>query len=156
MAKPRRNTTPSLRIRDFLALVHEGMTARLGAKLDGLEWRQRFGYLQYFRGEPAIHYEIWVQRKTERLEIGLHFEGADRERNYEAAALLGERAPDIVAAAGPDFELEEWTAQWTRLHRAFPAPALTPELAAEAANRATALIAAMEPIIEELGLRPGR
>ena len=156
MAKPRRSTTPSLRIRDFLALVHEGVTARFGAKLDGLEWRQRFGYLQYFRGDPAIHYEIWVQRKTERLEIGLHFEGSDRERNYEAAALLGERAPDIVAAVGPDYELEEWTAQWTRLHRSFAAPALTPALAAEAADRAAALIAAMEPIIEDLGLRRGR
>ena len=153
MAKPRRNTTPSLRIRDFLALVHEGMTARLGAKLDGLDWRQRFGYLQYFRGDAAIHYEIWVQRKTERLEIGLHFEGPDRERNYEAAALLGERAPDIVAAAGPDYELEEWTAQWTRLHRSFAAPAPAPALAAEAADRTAALIAAMEPIIEDLGLR---
>lgn len=153
MAKPRRSTTPSLRIRDFLALVHEGMTAHLGADLAGLEWRQRFGYLQYFRGDPSVHYEIWVQRKTERLEIGLHFEGADRDRNYEAAAALADRAPEIVAKAGREYELEEWTAVWTRLHRAFPAPALTPELAAEAADRGAALIAAMEPIIDELGLR---
>ena len=153
MAKPRRNTTPSLRIRDFLALVHDGMTARLGADLRGLEWRQRFGYLQYFRGDPSMHYEIWVQRKTERLEIGLHFEGADRDRNYEAAALLADRAPEIVARAGREYELEEWTAVWTRLHRAFPAPALTPELAAEAADRASSLITAMEPIIDDLGLR---
>jgi hypothetical protein len=158
MAKPRRSTTPSLRIRDFLALVHDGMTERLGPKLDGFDWRQRFGYLQYFRGDPAVHYEIWVQRKTERLEIGLHFEGADRDRNYNAAALLGERAAEIVAVIGPEYELEEWTAQWTRLHRSFHAPALTPELAAGAADRAAALIAAMEPIIEDLGLRggPGR
>jgi hypothetical protein len=153
MAKPRRSTAPSLRIRDFLALVHEGMTARLGARLGGLDWRQRFGYLQYFRGDPAVHYEIWVQRKTERLEIGLHFESGDRDRNYDAAALLGERAPEIVASVGPGYELEEWTAQWTRLHRSFAAPALTPELAAEAAGRAAALIAALEPIVEELGLR---
>ncbi len=153
MAKLRRTTAPSLRIRDFLALVHEGMTARLGVNLDELDWRQRFGYLQYFRGDPAVHYEIWVQRKTERLEIGLHFEGADHDRNYEAAALLGGRASEIVAAVGPEYELEEWTAQWTRLHRSFAAPALTPELAEDAAERAAALIAAMEPIIEELGLR---
>ncbi len=153
MAKPRHSTLPSLRIREFLALVHEGMIERLGAKLAGLEWRQRFGYLQYYRGNPAIHYEIWVQRKTERLEIGLHFEAPNRERNYEAAALLAERAPEIVAVAGPEYELEEWTAAWTRLHRAFAAPALTPELATEAAERCAALIRAMEPIIDSLGLR---
>ena len=153
MAKQRRSTAPSLRIREFLALVHEGMTARLGAKLGGLDWRQRFGYLQYFRGDPGIHYEIWVQRKTERLEIGLHFESANRDRNYQAAGLLAERAPEIIAAAGAEYELEEWTAQWTRLHRAFAAPALTRELAAEAADRAAALIDAMEPIIKDLRLR---
>lgn len=155
MPKPRRSTAPSLRIREFLALVHEGMTLHLGPKLGGLAWRQRFGYLQYFRGDPGVHYEIWVQRKTERLEIGLHFESADRDRNYHAAELLAGRAPEIVAAAGPEYELEEWTAQWTRLHRAFAAPALTPELAGEAADRAAALIAAMEPIIKDLRLRDG-
>jgi hypothetical protein len=153
MAKPRRSTVPSLRIRDFLALAHGGVIEHLGAKLGGLEWRQRFGYLQYFRGDPAIHYEIWVQRKTERLEIGLHFESPDRDRNYAAAELLASRAPEIVAAAGPAYELEEWTAQWTRLHRAFPAPALTSELAADAGDRAAALIVAMEPIIKDLRLR---
>ena len=100
-----------------------------------------------------MHYEIWVQRKTERLEIGLHFEAADRERNYDAAAMLAEHAPEILDAVGPEYELEEWTAQWTRLHRSFAAPALTPELAATAAERAVALISGMEPIIEGLGLR---
>ena len=153
MAKPRRSTTPSLKIREFLGLVHEGMHAHLGPKLGGLEWRQRFGYLQYFRYDPEIHYEIWVQRKTGRLEIGLHFESADRDRNYHAAELLAARAPEIVAAAGVDYELEEWTAQWTRLHRAFAAPALTAELAADAANRAASLITAMEPIVRDLRLR---
>ena len=87
MAKPRRGTVPSLRIREFLSLVHEGMVTRLGAKLGDLAWRQRFGYLQYYRGDPAIHYEIWVQRKTERLEIGLHFEGPDRERRLRVSLM---------------------------------------------------------------------
>ncbi len=142
-----------MRIRDFLALVHEGVAAELGADLDGMQMRQRFGYVQYWRGADAtIHYEIWVQRKTARLEIGLHFEGADRDRNYAAAAMLAERAPEIVAAIGPEFELEEWTSLWTRLHRSFAAPSLTPELAATAAERALELMRGMDPIIESLGV----
>ena len=153
MAKPRRTTsTPSLRIRDFLALVHEGLLADLGPQLDGLDWRQRFGYLQYYRGHPAVHYEIWVQRKTERLEIGLHFEG-ERDDNYAAAELLAIRGADVQAAIGPEYELEEWTRVWTRLHRSFAAPALTPALAAEAAGHACALIRGMEPIIDQMELR---
>lgn len=149
MAKPRRAPVPSMRIHDFLALVHEGMQREFGADVDGFTWRQRFGYLQYYRATPAVHFEIWVQKKTQRLEIGLHFEG-ERDANYAAAELLSIRAGDIAAAVGPEFELEEWTAQWTRLHRAFPAPALTPELAEEAAARAAQLIRGIEPILDQM------
>jgi hypothetical protein len=154
MAKRRIGTagTPSLRIRDFLALVHEGIAARLGEDLDGLDWRQRFGYVQYFRSGPAVHYEVWVQKKTGRLEIGLHFEG-ERDANYAAAEALAIRAPDIQARIGPEYELEEWTQQWTRLHRSFAAPSLTPELADDAAERTVALIRGMEPILDQMELR---
>jgi len=143
---------PSLRIRDFLALVHEGVERRMAKHLEGFAWRRRFGYLQYFRGSPEVHYEVWAQRKSARLEVGLHFEG-ERERNYEAAELLAARAPDVQARVGPEYELEEWTQAWTRLHRSLAAPALTPELADDAAARVVALIRGMEPVIDELGLR---
>ena len=142
----------SLTIRDFLALVDDGMRERLGRGYARYETRQRFGYVQYWRGEHWLHYEIWVQRKTQRLEIGLHFEG-DRERSYAAAALLAERALDVAAAVGPEYELEEWTPSWTRLHRSFHAPSLTPDLASEAADEAARLIAGMEPLLAGLELR---
>lgn len=153
MAKLRRSTSaPSLRIRDFLAEVHAGVVAGLGADLDGLEVRQRFGYVQYYRASPDIHYEVWAQRKTNRVEIGLHFEG-ERDRNYEAAELLAMRAPDVQARIGTEYELEEWTQSWTRLHRSFAAETLTPELAADSAARVLALIRGMEPIIHQMELR---
>jgi hypothetical protein len=147
-----RAAEPSLRVRDFLALVHEGVRARLGDDLDGMQWRQRFSFVQYYRGSPAVHYEVWAQKKTARLEIGLHFEG-DRDRNYEAVEALAMLAPDVQRQVGPEYELEEWTKSWTRLHRSFDAPALTPALADEAAERACALMRGMEPIIDQMGLR---
>lgn len=154
MTKRRSGTRgDSLRIRDFLALMHAGVAARLGGDLDGLSWRQRFGYVQYYRGAPSVHYEVWVQRKTARLEIGLHFEG-EREANYAAAAALSVRATDVLARIGPEYELEEWTQQWTRLHRSFGAPSLTPALAEEAAEHTVALIRGLEPLVDELDLRP--
>ena len=148
-SRPRK---PSLTIRDFLAQVRDGVAGLMGSHLTGFQTRARFGYLQYFRGSPDIHYEVWAQRKTQRVEIGLHFEGA-RERNYAAAELLAMRAPDIEKRIGTEYELEEWTESWTRLHRAFAAPVLTPELAAESAERVAALIRGMEPILDELELR---
>ncbi|HEY8172442.1 MAG TPA: hypothetical protein VIH21_05095 [Dehalococcoidia bacterium] len=153
MAKIRVAGPASLRIVDFLMLVHEGVRGRLGEGLDGLDWRQRFGFVQYYRGSPAVHYEVWVQRKTGRLEIGLHFEG-ERDANYAAAAALAARGPDVQARIGPEYELEEWTKQWTRLHRSFDAPSLTPELADSAADRTVALIRGMEPILDQMDLRP--
>jgi hypothetical protein len=144
----------SLTIRDFLALVDEGVREGLGKQYTAFESRQRFGYIQYWQGphNQWMHYEIWVQRKTQRLEIGLHFEG-DRDRSYAAAALLAERAINVAAAVGPEYELEEWTPSWTRLHRSFSAPLLTPDLAAEAASNACDLIRGMEPLLKKVGLR---
>jgi hypothetical protein len=165
-AAPRVVRVKSLTIRDFLALVDDGLRERLGPEYATFEMRQRFGYVQYWLGEPFaeggrratqsgwMHYEIWVQRKTQRLEIGLHFEG-DRERSYTAAALLADNIPAVIDAIGPEYELEEWTPSWTRLHRSFAAPSLTSDLAAEAAEHASQLITGMEPLIATLKLRAG-
>jgi hypothetical protein len=153
MARRRTASEPSLRIRDFLGLVHEGVTARLGPSLDGMEMRQRFGFVQYYRGTPDVHYEVWAQRKTGLVEIGLHFEG-QRDANYAAAEVLAMHAPEVQAAIGPEYELEEWTKAWTRLHRSLRAPVLTPELAGGAAEHAAALIRGMEPLLDRLELRP--
>ena len=154
MAKRRTATAePSLRVSDFLALVHEAVLTQLDAEVEGLNTRQRFSYVQYWRGaSPAIHYEVWAQRKTGRVEVGLHFEG-ERDANYAAAALLAERADDVFGRIGPEYELEEWTPQWTRLHRALMAPALTPAIASEAAEHVVTLMRGMEPLLEELELR---
>jgi hypothetical protein len=140
---------PSLRITDFLALVDDAVRARLGRSYRRWQTRQRFGYVQYWHGEHWVHYEAWVQRKTSRLEIGLHFEG-DRERSYAAASELALRAEEVAAAIGPEYELEEWTPSWTRLHRSFPTPALTPELAGMAAERLVNLMEGMEPLLHKM------
>lgn len=172
MDAPRAARVKSLRVVDFLAFVDEGVRSRLAKPrrgvpaYDGWETRQRFGYVQYWRDESFrqggrraaqsgwMHYEVWVQRKTQRLEIGLHFEG-ERERSYAAAALLADNMPAVVEAIGPEWELEEWTASWTRLHRSFAAPALTAELADEAAERAVGLMVGMEPLVVRWGIRDG-
>ncbi|HZP56716.1 MAG TPA: hypothetical protein VFC53_04075 [Dehalococcoidia bacterium] len=156
---PRKRSRPpavpraeSLRVRDFLALVDEGVCARLGGDRGGMAMRQRFSFVQYYRGSPDVHYEVWAQRRTGRIEIGLHFEG-ERERNYAAAATLARHASAVAKAAGGGYEIEEWTPRWTRLHCTLPAPALTPDGALESADRVCALIRGMEPLLERLGLR---
>ena len=42
---------------------------------DSCTARVRFVWFQVHFHSPKVHYEVWLTRKTERIEIGLHFEG---------------------------------------------------------------------------------
>jgi hypothetical protein len=74
-------------VRDFLHAVYYALSAELSKRHQKHQWRIRFGYLQVYFGDPTIHYEAWVQRRNQRIELGLHFEG-ERETNYRWAELL--------------------------------------------------------------------
>ncbi len=144
-----------MRIRDFLMLVQDRLEPLLPPELRPFQSRVRFWFLQVYYWRPAIHYEVWPQRKNGRLELGLHFE-AEREESYRWAAVLAERMPELQArlsaeqpAPGPDFELEEWTPTWTRLHQSLPLGTLDEALADEVARRLAHLIETLQPILEE-------
>lgn len=138
-----------MRIRDFLFLMYDHLSQRLPEPLREHHWRVRFSFLQVYFETAAVHYEVWVQRKTSRIEIGLHFEG-EREDNYGWASALGGRALEIQAQLGPSVELEEWTQSWTRLHETQPLDGkLTPELAEEVSERLARYIEVLEPILAE-------
>jgi len=138
-----------MKVRDFLNAVYESLIKRLPKQYRKHEWRIRFGYLQIYFDNPAVHYEAWVQRRAGRIELGLHFEG-ERDTNYRWAELLGARALEVQAQLGGDVELEEWTEQWTRLHetRQFTS-ALSQDLADEIAVRMCRFVEVMEPILAE-------
>jgi hypothetical protein len=137
-----------MRVRDFLMLVQERLEPLLPPTLRSFQARVRFTLLQVYFDHPSLHYEVWPQKKTGRIEIGLHFEG-EPETNYRWAAVLAERMPEVLAALGPAMELEEWTPAWTRLHQTLPMGALDESEATEAAERLATLIQTMEPILEE-------
>jgi len=147
-------------IRQFLLVVQDRLSQRLKGSLREHNLRMQPSLVQVYFDDPAVHYEVWVQRKTRSLEIGLHFEG-DREESQRWAQALSRRAPEIQALLGPRVELEEWTRKWTRLHESRavrgdewrPSQSLTPELAEEVAERLARYIEAMEPILAEE--RPG-
>ncbi len=144
-------------IREFLFAVHDAFARRSRKPRRKHEWRVRPSLLQVYFDEPAVHYEVWVQRKTWSIEIGLHFEG-EREVNYRWAAALAPRALEIQAQLGPGMELEEWTSKWTRLHESRPLSGdpkrpiklvLTEELVADVAERLARFVHVMEPILKE-------
>jgi hypothetical protein len=141
-------STRALRVREFMPLVLERATELIPAELRGFQSRIRFTWLWMHYWTPKVHYEVWLTRKTNRIEIGLHFEG-EREFSYRWAEVMAARMPEIMAGLGPDLELEEWTPSWTRIHQTVPYDPLTPSLADELARRLAEMITVLQPIVEE-------
>jgi hypothetical protein len=139
-----------MKVGDFMALLEERTLELLPARLrKACTHRVRFVWFQVHFHSPKVHYEVWLARKTERIEIGLHFEGP-QEFSYHWAGLIADRMAEIQAQLGPDYELEEWTASWARLHETVPYDPPTPDLADEIATRFARLIAVCQPIVESL------
>ncbi len=137
-----------LRSHDFLIRVRELAEAKLPPEARRFDGRLRMSLMQLYHGDPRIHYEVWLQRKTGRIEIGLHFEG-ERDDNYRWAQILSERVLEIRSQLGPGAELEEWTRSWTRLHQTVPLAHLDDALAEQVADRLAAMMRVMEPILEQ-------
>jgi hypothetical protein len=136
-----------MRVREFMALLQEQTLALLPDGLRDCTCRSRFVWFQLWYHSPRVHYEVWLTRKTGRIEIGLHFEGP-REFSYRWAELMAPHMPEIAARLGPQVELEEWTPAWTRIHQTVPYSPLSEALAAEASRRLAAMVTVLQPIVE--------
>jgi hypothetical protein len=136
-----------MRVRDFMPLVRDQALAGLPEELRDVTHRIRSVWLQMHYHSAKVHYEVWLARKTERIEIGLHFEGP-REFSYLWAERIAPYMPEIQARLGPQAELEEWTSSWARLHQTLPYDPLSELLAEEVAKRLSDTIATLQPIVE--------
>lgn len=136
-----------MRVADFMLLVQEHTLAQLPEELRGCAARIRFVWLQIHYHTSKVHYEVWLTRKTGRIEIGLHFEGP-RDFSYRWAELIAPYMPEIQARLGPQVELEEWTASWARVHQTLPYDPLSEPLAEGVARRLADTITVLQPIVE--------
>jgi len=139
---------PAMRVAEFMALLQERVLARLPDSLrESIQPRIRFTWFQAHYHSPKVHYEVCLTRKTGRIEIGLHFEGP-RDFSYRWLELMAEHAPEIMDGIGPDFEFEEWTQSWARIHQTVPYDPLSDSLADEVARRLARVITVLQPIVE--------
>ena len=137
-----------MRVAEFMSIVEARALAALSDGLRaGVNSRIHSVWLQMHYHTPKVHYEVWLSRKNERIEIGLHFEGV-RDFSYRWAELIAPYMPEIQARLGPQVELEEWTASWARVHQSVPYDPLTEPLAHEVADRLAEMIAVLQPIVE--------
>ena len=139
-----------MRIRDFLVLLPPLVLDALPSRLKDFKTvGPTFSLMKFHYGRPSIHYEVWVQRRWGRVELGLHFE-ADAETNSRYLEGLSDYFAEIQAGLGPDVEPEQWTESWTRLHQTISLKALDEVFASEIAGRIAQMMAVLQPMVEEV------
>lgn len=149
----RGSTAKNLPVREFLALLVEEVRALLPEEGRSFQTYSRWSLVKLYYTSLAVHYEAWVQRKTGRLELGLHFEGA-AESNQALLAALARYAPVIMAELGPQVEMEQWTKSWTRIHRSLALGPLNEEFVHVAAQQLAQMITVLQPMLEKAWLEP--
>jgi len=144
----------------FLTDVRTRLARKGSTRLPGSKVVQESSRLQVHFGDPSVHYQVAVHRKSRSLEVGLHFEG-ERAENERWLRLLSDRSDEIRRKLGPSVEFEQWTRKWTRLHETrvlsgddwSPKRDLTPRLAEETATRVMRFVRVLQPLIEREGAR---
>ncbi|MBM3134957.1 MAG: hypothetical protein FJZ89_06690 [Chloroflexi bacterium] len=141
-----------MRSTDFLARVVQAVRPQLPVEWQGFETDGFGSLVKLYYGDPAVHFEVWVQGKTSRVEVGLHLE-ADQATNDRLMAYFAGRFIEVQAALGPRIELDEWTRTWGRLHEMLPFTVLDEALAERVARRLVQMIVVLQPMLAEAPLR---
>jgi hypothetical protein len=76
-------------------------------------------WMQVPIGMARAHLEWHIHKLTRQdcwCEVGLHLEHPEREKNLAALRWLEEKRPQLEAALGEKFLLEEWGERWARVY----------------------------------------
>jgi hypothetical protein len=138
---------------DFLSGVVQAVRPKLPAEWQEFETNGFGSLVKLYYGDPSVHFEVWVQSKTSRVEVGLHFE-ADQATNDRFMAYFAGRFIEVQAALGPRLELDEWTRTWGRLHEMMPFTVLDEPLVERVAARLVQMITVLQPMLAEAPPRP--
>jgi hypothetical protein len=138
-----------LSVSSFLSGVLDMTRTRLSEELHGLQSRHQGPLVKFFAADPAIHYELWLHRGRGRVEVGLHFETRDAERNGRLLEYVADDLPFLKDAIGQGLEAEPWDKGWTRLYISYPLERLGTAEQSRLAEVFATFIETLEPIRRE-------
>jgi hypothetical protein len=137
-----------MRVTEFLQGIAEHTRKMLPAGYRGFRSRRRGNLIQFWYSRPKIHYEVWVQGRRSRIEVGLHLE-ARKSLNDRILQYVAQRFIGVQAELGPAVELEQWTQSWGRIHQFVPYDRLDESLCRTVAEELARMIVALEPLCAE-------
>jgi len=147
-----RMTIPMATRKDFYSGVARRLMTLLPPELRNFRHRGEFNLMKIWFDHYRVHYEVVLDQQINKIELGLHFEDGPAS-SLAFLALLDRRILEIKDNLGPGIELERWTQSWVRLYELRPLVAIDDSVCDDCAKRLAAMIAYLQPIIAESGIR---
>lgn len=133
---------------EFRAVLPERVRLLLPELLQSFKHRTYFSLVQFWYADPAFHFEVWPQHKYNALEIGLHLEHREPERNAFLHRYLDEHFIEIRAQLG-EVWLERWDRGWHKLYKTLPLVPFSEPLVGQVAQEVARQIEVLEPMLAE-------
>ena len=147
-----RMTIPVATRKDFYSGIARRLMTLLPPELRNFRHRGEFNLMKIWFDHYRVHYEVVLDQQINKIELGLHFEDGPAS-SLAFLALLDSRILEIKDHLGPELELERWTQSWARLYELRPLVAIDDQVCDDCATRLAAMIAYLQPIIAESGIR---
>jgi len=138
----------TLKAREFVFFCEDQILSAWPAGVPEPTRKVMWTTLQLHWGEPRVHFELQPMMGRRLIEAGLHFEGP-AAMNEAWAAALGSRADDLIPTLGFEWDLEDWTKSWRRLHRPYHFERLTADLGREVAAELGRAMVELYPFIAD-------
>ena len=145
-------TIPVATRKDFYSGIASRLMTLLPPELRNFRHRGEFNLMKIWFDHYRVHYEVVLDQQINKIELGLHFEDGPAS-SLAFLALLDSRILEIKDHLGPELELERWTQSWARLYELRPLVAIDDRVCDDCARRLASMIAYLQPIIAESGIR---
>ena len=135
----------------FMVALPAATRQHLPATLRQFRSAHRSWLCQLYYRDPSLHYEVWNMGEARgRLELGLHFESRDRDRNAELLAGFSRQMVEVKATLGPQWEAEAWDKGWSKVYETLPYEPFSTEMLEAVAARLAGAMTVLQPIWDEI------
>jgi hypothetical protein len=141
-----------MRASDFMKAIPDATRRHLPASRRNFGWQARPWLVQIHYGQPRLHYEVWLLRRRDVLELGLHFEHRNRSVNSRLLQHFDTYAIAIKAELGESVEVEPWDKGWAKVYETLPLEPFEEAYLERVAGRLAQMIAYLQPILDSAKL----